>query len=828
MDKIQQSVPSVTPDRSDLSDFSGPPIEVLTNVTDHMRIGQDKVVSDHMDYALRAYNLFQEAFGFEYLEYGPASAPTSEYALVALMAGSDTFKEMFKFFDGVAYDSVNFRITCSAPKGLAGGFFVGAYPFNPWGDTDLPTYYASHDLNHMTRQHLTLSPHSHLMCYGKAEDVSFTVPWQHNCDYLTRNYVQTADSADNFSLWPGTPILWFQDSGSRFVSSQTLPARIKVFVKFENLRFLAPSVLHQSQFDDSSAEVIEYHSSYSYSGDGDWSPPSDWENEISQEEEEFGYNVFGPDEYLAVDDAFEALSLLSLLEGVGHQSGFETPLIAAAVTGGEVLDALTRVMSSSFKDESDKSSYENPTAVQLAYIGDSTSTGPPPTQPIFKAFSQPGARHPIMEMIGQSQWLHTVNSGDTGVVYYANPTAPLGVPDISGTSQSCTYLRYFSQCASYWRGTIFFDFVIMGHPMAEVEYYFKILYPPWSENTTETYSQNSILQGLCSGVYVVSVPMPFMTPQDYISVVDSTTLTDPAIRNASSSLLSTSFTVVSTALDVAPVIPIAVFIRAGQDFQFLQPNPVGYSSILEHQCNIPKVDQTFETRALDTPPIDTMMPLADVESFMTIWSRALPYGSYDTSDEPIVALDWATSPFWFPMNDSAAARTLGTQNSWYVTNDYISFLSSSFLFFKGSLAFKILCLPATGFKYVSLSVGEQGRQLAHNPFTASPSQLPSKANFGYGTVATDLSQQPVLEMTIPLRSVFEWAPSNPLTFDQVLAGWYRSSSFLGQLYHNVVLHVPSGDLQDALYRKIGPDFSLAVRGLLPPPTLWVAKGNNWS
>lgn len=813
MDNIQQSTPVVNVDRSDLSDFAGASPDVVPDVSDRMRIGQNKVVPDYMDYALRAYDFLQEGFGVSSLSYGPAGAPTKEYALTELMTNSVTFIEMFKFFDGVAYDSVQFRITCSAPKGLAGGFFVGTYPYQPWGDTTPAAYFAAHDLNNMTRQHLLLSPNSYLCCYGDAKDVIINVPWQHNVDYLTRHYVMSPRDTE-YQYFPGTPILWFVNADARFLSTQTYPATIRVFVKFENLRFVAPSVIQQM-----SRIVIDDIDDYSE--DPDLLICDNTQLAL----EELIWNEWVDNNFQIYADGEEVRNDILPFE---HQSGLEVPVVAAATIGSEVLDSLTSALKSMVYDSAEPSSFEKPSAVQLAYVGDSTSTGPPPTKPIFKGFSAPGARHSVSSFITQSQLMRVYGTNEPPLVLYANPTAPYGTGNIEGNNQWCSYFRFFAQAASYWRGTLYFDFVVMGHPMVEVAYYLKIQYPPWSQNTTDTYSQNSILQGLCSGVYTISVPMPFMTQKDHMEVVDSTELSDGDLRNFSSSLLTIDFNVVSTALDASPIIPVAMFIRAGDDFEFLQPLPVGFSNILEHQCFIPKADKVFETRALTTPSTNAMVPFADVESFMSIWSRALPYGSYDTNDEPIVTLDFSTSPYWFPMNDSAAARTLGVQNSWYVTNDYISLYSSMFLFFQGSIAMKILCLPGSGYKYVSLSVGETYRQTAHNPFTADPAQLPSKANFGYGTVATDLGGQPVLELTVPLRSVFEWAPTNPLSYGNVVGGYYRTPQMVGSLHHNVVLHVPEADLQDALYRKIGSDFSLAVRGLLPPPTLWMVRGNNWS
>jgi len=245
------------------------------------------------------------------------------------------------------------------------------------------------------------------------------------------------------------------------------------------------------------------------------------------------------------------------------------------------------------------------------------------------------------------------------------------------------------------------------------------------------------------------------------------------------------------------------------------------------QIGIPPPSIVFQTRAKAQLDTDQMVSLDNLEDYMNIWSRSLPYSSYDSNDEPLVQLVDAISPYWYPQVSTDASHTLDVNNSWWVTNDYVSFFSSMFLYFKGSIGMKILCQPGTGYKYLTLTSGDVLRQPGHNPFTFVTTQLPPTANFGYGTVATDLGGQPVLEVTIPLRSSLRWAFANPQQMSHVLGGFYYGLELSGSLHTNVVLHDPSADLQDALYRKAGKDFILAVRSLLPPPTLWMAKGNDW-
>jgi len=492
-----------------------------------------------------------------------------------------------------------------------------------------------------------------------------------------------------------------------------------------------------------------------------------------------------------------------------------------------------------------KGSYESPQAVQLAYVGDSTRFGPPANYPIFRPWGDNLSKHKVMELLEQPQYLATYSTPVSDGFLYSNPTAQRGPQDFAGNNQNCTYFRYLSQAVSYWRGTIIFDIMIHGHPMVEVEYDIQIQYPPFSNLSTTDYSTNSILKGICSGPYRISVPMPYMTPFDHTRIIDEKSMTATQIKDNSTGVLVFTVSVVSTMLSAPPNIPFSIFVRAGEDFEFLQPYAVGLGYVnnpallrdfegdiempdVEAQVGLPKPAIVFETRARAQKTTDQMVPLIYLEDFMQIWSRALPYKDYNGDNDPIVKLVYGINPYWFPQADTGIAHTLGGVNSWWVTNDYVSYFSSMFLYYKGSVGFKVLCKPGTGYKYITLTCGDVLRQPGRSTFTSVSSQLPPEANLAYGTVATDLSGQPVLEVTIPLRSNLKWAFCNRDQMQHVLNGFYHSVSLSGDLRTNVVLHQESSDLEDALYRKAGKDYVLAVRTLLPPPTLWMAKGNNWS
>jgi hypothetical protein len=804
MELLQNTVTPAEATRSDLSDWVGAPVvEAGDSNLDAIKFREDRVQPDELDFAKRAFDLFREGYGTDHLVYGPGSAPLSLYHLFKLMQNSIMFSQMFQFYEGITYDSVQFRITCSAPKGIVGGFVCGVFPMTIWNNSSFDSQAAYFDQNVMTRQHLMLSPQAQLICYASAQDVVFDVPWQFNFPYLPRRVVYAQDDTSTTNqLLPGCPVLYFVNLAANYVSTQSYPAQIRVFVKFNNLRFLAPN-----------------------------------------------YNAIAPPAPMMIDNVIEGHS--GVIEGLSMLAPAAVDVITTA--GAEILGMDVQKATPVLSEVGNNSSFEQPQAVQLAYVGDSVKYGPPSTTPIFRPWGEPTHKHPLLDLLKQPQYVFEFDTGSF-VQLFSNPTAPRRLEDLTGNEQMCTYFRYFSQSTSYWRGTIIFDFVIMGHPLVEVSYNFQVFYLPWSlVGANDDFSTNSVLRGVCSGVYRVSVPMPFMTPLDHLPIVDKHLVATTELYEFSSSMVRAEMTVVSTALSAAPVIPISVFMRAGDDFQFIQPFPPGLGfvenpaplldnfqlfarvvnemeeglPVIGHIGLIP-VSNIFQTRAKAQPDTKQMFSFQCIEDYMNVWSRCLPFNSYDVADEPVIEAKVGVTPFWYPQVDTDASHTLGVQNSWWVTNDYMSMYSSMFLYYRGSIGMKILCKPGTGYKYFTITAGSQNRLPGHNPFTYVASQLPPAANFGYGTVATDLGGQPVLELTLPLRSTLQWAYCNPQMTRNILGGYFWNDPLSGTINTNVVLHTAGSDLEDAMYRKIGKDFSLAVRTLLPPPTLWMSKGYAWS
>jgi hypothetical protein len=153
-------------------------------VMEGVRIGDDKVVADHLDISNRLFNMLES--GGEYFSISPSGNGKPDLlSLWDMMKLNPVLSKLLQLYAGVTYDSVTFRFSLSNPKGLVGAVVVGGFPFVNWLGDQLS--FADSQLvfgeNLMTRQWLMSSPESHLLTMGEAKDVEFTMPWQSNFPY---------------------------------------------------------------------------------------------------------------------------------------------------------------------------------------------------------------------------------------------------------------------------------------------------------------------------------------------------------------------------------------------------------------------------------------------------------------------------------------------------------------------------------------------------------------------------------------------------------------------------------------------------------------------
>lgn len=803
-----------TATRSSLADWVGSVTLIPSSPHETIRQNEDKMTPDFNDISTRMIDMIGDFNnnGVNYILVGPASSSSWLFNPVGTL-GFTSISSLLGLYEGFAWDSIDVTLSLSDAKGLAGAIAFGYYPFVPWYGNGSKTDETNRNFGtFMQVQRTFLSPECQLVPFSQATDAKFTIPWQFSTPYITFEDIEdTAVWIENGIgyLDYGSPIVYVSKINSTYVSSISKPAQMRLFCKYNNFRCTGPT--------PTNIELM-----------------SKRRNNIRRMEVQSG----------------AAVAAAALVADMVISTGVE--ILQETVFGND---------SDDLPEYQKDGTYERPMAIQPAFLGDATGVGPPSTSPIFyKDMPDQGFKHKIIDYLKRPQLVRLQSVNGATKTYYANPTFCEGWVD--GPVQDVTYFKWFSAAAQFWRGTLCYDFVILGHPMVEVGYDFQIGFPEFSLTNlmpgTATFSPT--LSGIANGVAHFRVPMPSMLVVDHIPIIDTLVSPDGELTDqvaaCSTSFVNASFRVISTMLDVDPTLTVLVFISCEDDFVFLQPAAVGLANpgdvpvsgvknvkpsppdrkrnigTLEVQMGLPPVTQVFETRATIQNNSNTLPTLVEVEDCFKMWARAVPYATNNVSGEPIPRYEVGACPSWWNCESpDSAAWTPNVNNSWYMTNDYLSLFSSQFLYYRGSIGHKVVCSDTNDalYKYVSLGLlFPKFRQPCHTPFTYSTSAIPLDANLGYGVAITPLDKQPVLDLTIPFRSSLVWRPifwkytstTNPSS------SWGLTSA--PSLTHNIVLINEDGDLADALFRKAGADYHVAVEGLLPPPYLWVARGFDWS
>jgi len=538
--------------------------------------------------------------------------------------------------------------------------------------------------------------------------------------------------------------------------------------------------------------------------------------------------------------------------------GAAASAIAASVGVDVISDTLNDLLvpKEDIEEYADVGTFDLPQAVQLAYLGDTTSCGYPNTTPIFKTSRKVDRSHTpnVLEMLRRPQFLVGLTTAATSPLVFSNDPMSFQwydpFEDVPGAKPpKAHYFRWFGMCNRYWRGTVIFHVVVAGHPLVQVQLDARVSYKGYQVNGSQVMTDIFRDLSTFAGSKHFKFPLPFLTMADYLPINDAYPA-DDVDGTACTTKLSLSMTVISTMLDTPPTIPAFIYVSAAPDFGFYQPYPPGLyrvselsverrrqrekrdkKLVLQAQVQLPMEDeaQIARSRYHITSDPGTMINLPTVYDYMKIWSRAIPFEEYD-SEEPIPYANIGfKSATWYPAIDRSA--DLDSLNSWYQTVDYVAYYSMQFLLYAGEIGFKIsMCTdpdvrPQGAYIYATLADPPTStRQMTHTEFTYSDAQVPPDSNFGAGTVITPGDKQPILEGTIPYRGTNIWS----FTSNNVYSMYAQTSQPPNaDVDTNVMLANDDAVLADAMFRKIGQDFVLGFETILPPPTMWIARGGPW-
>jgi len=777
MEAVQNDVSGIAT-KSDLSEWVGPPGQTQQLAVTNLRNMEQPVETDVLEWTDRLISLdeleLNDIYGYSVSPLALSKIVTSPFYY---LKDIPWFRRAADLYYGFVYDSIEVRITMTDPKNLMGGVFTGWFPYYDYYDE--PSSWTSSQLDDpQLRLNLINGPYTWLNLFGMSEDVLYTIPWTFKYPFYRTNWMNDPDEPTQDQRHvPGTPIMWLWMFASQFVTSITNPSKVRMFVKFNNLRFVGPNSQELSE--------LEAHS------------------------------------------GVEAVGLASAIQAASTAAGINA--LASDVADMFSTDKLD------IDEIADQSTFDRPQAVQQAYLGDTTSSSFPSTTPIFSPLvtQAPFPIPTVHEILSRPQFIGVFTQPTD---FCNDPLKPI----FNSAGPFCTYMRWFGMLNRYWRGTLNLHIVVPGHPLVQQQMSAFVRYDGYVDVPNARSQTNVLHSSTFAGNKQVTIPIPFLTIRDYIPVQDRNPSGQvDALYGTYTSVVNVATTVVSTMLTTNPTPVYLAFISAGADFAFYQPYPCGIYNAedlppeteLEAQVFLP-TDSTKEvvrTRSTITSDPGTLVQLKSVYDYMKIWSRCVPFFDYDNDgdEEPIPdpQVGFSSASWYTPVDRS---RDPDVNNSWYFTLDYIAYFASMFLYFRGSLAYKIV-LSAREDQYSFVSLGDPQpiqRQPTHVPFPYDPMQLPPNSNFASGTVATPVGLQPLLELSVPYRGTNVWGYCFAQAPTRGKAKFDDQTN--ASVYHNLELQDPDTDeLKDAMFRKIGSDFALAVETILPPVYMWAARGFDW-
>lgn len=774
---------------TNLSEVVGPGLLTEDRMDSPPRL-DDQGPGDTFTWSSRLIDLTALKFGgVNGVPFGPADATKHIYFNVLdTMKSWPMHSSVKDRYYGFSYDSIKFRVTLSNPKNLVGACVAGWFPYVDYFDESPLGTFDTWVGNREMQTTLINSTDSQLMLYGSAQDVQVTVPWSFKFPMFTTQWQRELNESSQDGRPPhGAPIFYVTQIGygPSAVSELASTAYLRVYAEFVGLKY------------------------------------------------------FGPQDMYVAQSGVEAVLPAAAL-GAAAETGLSylTDQIISAAGGDDFSSAKP-------------GNFDNPQAVQMSYFGDTTSVDYPQTRPIFKDGLPSPANTPdesIASYISKPFLAEVFKNEDSYSFLYLDPTG------ISGNKMSaCNYLNYFAMMSRYWRGGMELTFVIPSHPLVETELTVCVDYDSTLPVTALSFDNRATHRSVRSGSYSVCVPIPFLNVSDYRPVFDYFERPERAVLPPIARI-AYRLRVIGTMLDIEPDIQILVFANASKDFCFYQPYPPGLYNVSEFvpipreakekikervslkgkrfiaQVGLPFGDETerADMRAVSLPDPGILVPIRKMSDFMKIWSRAVPFSDYTTGPgarEPIAdASIGFNSPVWFPPIDWA--RDVESDNSWYFTNDYVAMISCLYLYWRGTMGYKIIASSTrdvADYMFVSLTGINRNeyRAKTHSPFGESINNLPADSNFGTGCVATPVALQPVLEVSIPYRGSNVWG-------NVIWTSYTRGVARVGDLPPSGVVTgiqlVDDNNLYDTMFRKIDDDFALCVPSTLPPPTLWLKRG----
>lgn len=671
--------------------------------------------------------------------------------------------DFVKRYAFVTYDSIEIRLTTSAPKDVIGAFIAGWFP-NPQPMTTKSS---------ITIWELSCRADSVVGSFSAAQDLRWQVPYTFNRELLLAKEFLAGDFTSSEGTL-GIPLFSFKTLNSTtYLTSATSKWDLNIFARFHGLK---------CYFPNSASVALQRR------------------------------NVVVKQMMSGLTDSITmATDVLGQVSAAGKMGA------KAYASYREVIDMAAPVVCSvsgiGCKPQPEKDGPAKPLNQRVQAAGDLNSmVTQPPVMSVPQMISSTPVgdsqtRHSVMDYLSRSQYISTGTSGASAQVVNI-------YPQMSKTSRvaTTTWFKFFAQYANYWCGGMRVTLFVPSHPFIEAKLTTTVsppaMYP--STNTAHDLVNNATTEHIFTGDQTVIIDFPFITGTDMKRVVrsdfstaippdsnDSSNFTSSLINDFLYSLgtLTISLQVLSATSIHIPVIEYHMFISALPDFAYYGPvTPASVSQLtasekrVKKQCLIfGEVIEHDETPKKSYNPSTTLIPLESVEQLCSIFS----------SINDVTSLSRPDSQY-----DTPFARL-----------DQLANLSRIFLYYRGSMEYKALLNPVFwGSTTITPAIG-----FYNDPRTWYSALISTSYAIENPAAGNNLGGRNInsFDVCLSKRSIHAW---DSIYSESLLA----PSVSVEDIYTNVSTTRETDP--DVLMRRAGSDFQLAVESLVPDSALWVNGG----
>jgi hypothetical protein len=340
--------------------------------------------------------------------------------------------------------------------------------------------------------------------------------------------------------------------------------------------------------------------------------------------------------------------------------------------------------------------------------------------------------------------------------------------------------------------------MVNGHPTVETSLRTVLKYKsfgtsiPVSPDEQETFAQFKTDSFVFQGPKSFSFRVPLASDVEYVPIT---------LIEQYTTMLSITLVSLSSLVSPVPTISYSVFVRAAENFRFVDPR--------SPSANAAYVQSFLYPQPVEMNPVQSVLRRGGVFKQIDTFKDLLNLWSGINYDQSMVGLQQ------YPSFHSTIYRGC---------KDYLAYLMDLFMYYRGSISYKvILSREVPNRPIVGVALGDPGYSITptipiSSPF--GPQLVPTFLDFGKGAVITSPTLQPNLEFTLPYRGSYSYGYTS-MQNDQTFFLGNLSDPAVDTNASFIVLGATI-TFPDKCYRKVAKDFCFAVEAMPPNPTYWIS------